>query len=109
MKMARPGACVALASRYDVAASGETAPAEAMESLSSRRASQHAMSSSTVAGAGGASGEADGPARSVTAILTVSWVSAAAARNRSRTAGPGVAGGGGDCAVTRASAAKSAV
>jgi hypothetical protein len=35
MKMARPGACVALASRYDVAASGDTAPAEAMESLSS--------------------------------------------------------------------------
>jgi hypothetical protein len=88
-----------LASRYDVAASGDTAPAEAMESLSSWRASQHTMSSSTVAGAGGASGEADGTARSVTVILTVSWVSAAAARNRSRRAGSGVAGGGGDCAV----------
>src|SRR5207248_417338 len=108
-KMARPGACVALASRYDVAASGDTAPAEAIESLSSLRASQHTMSSSTVAGAGGTCGGADDPARSVTAILTASWVSAAAARNRSPTAGSGVTGGGGDCAVTRASAAKSAV
>ena len=47
--MESSGAWVALASKYDVTARGETAPAEQMESLRRRLANQQTMISSTLA------------------------------------------------------------